>query len=205
MYKAVCGLVDKAKDYGVELRQSYIRVSKKALLKNCRYRHAKQMKRAKKEEKFLRVRLKRLIRDIRRKTEDIKIPDFLEEALSKAIYEDRSKHIDKASKAKLSNLKTLIYRHIVALYGKEIEKLKEDIGVTPQTSLTSASIGHMFANLDIASVASRLMKERASRSKLPWRLKSFDFEEKEIASLLSNREKIRELFRSNANGIESSI
>jgi transposase, IS5 family len=66
-FKALTKLVDLAKKQGVELRQSYVRVSKKILAASCRYRHAKQMKRAKKSEKKLKTLLGRVIRDIERK------------------------------------------------------------------------------------------------------------------------------------------
>jgi IS5 family transposase len=68
MHKAIEKLVALAKTSGVELRQSYVRVAKRAAIMVGRYTHAHQFNRAKRELKFLRVRLNRLIRDIRRKT-----------------------------------------------------------------------------------------------------------------------------------------
>lgn len=59
-----------AKEHGVTLRQSYIRVAKKAAMMAGRYSHAKQFKRFNRELKFLRTRLGRLIRDITRKIGD---------------------------------------------------------------------------------------------------------------------------------------
>jgi len=44
-------LVKPAKDRGPPLRQRYLRLGKKALIMNGRYAHARQMKRAKKEQK----------------------------------------------------------------------------------------------------------------------------------------------------------
>ena len=58
-----------AKEHDVPLRQSYGRVAKTAALIAGRYAHAKQYKRMHKQLKFLRTRLGRMIRDIRRKTE----------------------------------------------------------------------------------------------------------------------------------------
>ena len=52
---------------GVPLRQSYRRVAKRAAIMVGRYTHAHQFKRARRELKFLRTRLGRVIRDIRRK------------------------------------------------------------------------------------------------------------------------------------------
>lgn len=56
-----------AKNHGVMLRQSYIRVATRAAMMAGRYAHAKQFKRMNGRIKFLRTRLGRLIRDIRRK------------------------------------------------------------------------------------------------------------------------------------------
>ena len=49
---------------------SYLRVAKRAAIMVGRYTHAHQFKRARRELKFLRTRLGRIIRDIRRKIED---------------------------------------------------------------------------------------------------------------------------------------
>jgi IS5 family transposase len=60
-------LVSDAKKFGVELRQSYTRKSKQSLLMQSRYSHARQMKRARKEQKKLKTYLGRVTRDIERK------------------------------------------------------------------------------------------------------------------------------------------
>jgi len=62
-------LVKLAKKLGVELRQSYTRVGKIALIQHQRYAHAKQFKRANKALRTLKTYLGRVIRDIARKTE----------------------------------------------------------------------------------------------------------------------------------------
>jgi IS5 family transposase len=85
MYRAMVDLNKLCKQHGLKLRQGYLRVGKRALVMYGRYSHAKQMKRAKRQEKFIRVRLGRILRDIRRqlrKREDL-IPYF-SEALKKA-------------------------------------------------------------------------------------------------------------------------
>lgn len=66
-HKARGALVRLAKQMGIDLRQSYERVSKLALAKSGRYGHARQMKRAQREQKRLRTYLGRVIRDIERK------------------------------------------------------------------------------------------------------------------------------------------
>ena len=67
MYRAIEKLVALAKREGVPLRQSYLRVAKRAAIMVGRYTHAHQFKRARRVLKFLRTRLGRLIRDIGRK------------------------------------------------------------------------------------------------------------------------------------------
>ncbi len=59
-------LVILAKKVGLSLRQSYVRVGKRALIKHQRYAHAKQFKRANKALRTLRTYLGRTIRDISR-------------------------------------------------------------------------------------------------------------------------------------------
>jgi len=66
-HKMRAKLVREAKKRGVELRQSYVRLSKRALAKTSGYAHAKQMRRARRETKRLKVFLGRVMRDIDRK------------------------------------------------------------------------------------------------------------------------------------------
>src|SRR6267143_611563 len=68
-HRAIEKLVELAKREGVELRQSYLRLAKRAAIMVGRYTHAHQFNRARRELKFLRTRLGRIIRDIRRKIE----------------------------------------------------------------------------------------------------------------------------------------
>jgi IS5 family transposase len=62
-------LVRLAGKHGVDLRQSYVRVGKYALIKHQRYAHAKQFKRANRSLRKLRTYLGRVIRDIARRIE----------------------------------------------------------------------------------------------------------------------------------------
>ncbi len=68
-HTAIVMLGRMARKHGVPLRQSYVRVTKRAAIMAGRYAHAKQFKRHNRELKFRRIRLGRLVRDIRRKTE----------------------------------------------------------------------------------------------------------------------------------------
>src|SRR5271166_6041519 len=70
MHRARERLVRLAKKTGVELRQSYERVGKRALMMQQRYAHAKQFKRANRALKTLRTYLGRVTRDIVRKIKD---------------------------------------------------------------------------------------------------------------------------------------
>ena len=58
-HRAIEKLVEMAKREGVELRQSYLRVAKRAAIMVGRYTHAHQFKRARRQLKFLRTRLGR--------------------------------------------------------------------------------------------------------------------------------------------------
>jgi IS5 family transposase len=79
-FRALIALVRLARKHGVPLRQSYVRVAKRALVMSGRYRHAKQMKRARRQERFIQVRLGRVMRDLRRQIRDdeAKQPVFAE-------------------------------------------------------------------------------------------------------------------------------
>jgi transposase, IS5 family len=69
LHAAIKGLNRLAKKHAVELRQSYLRVAKRAAMMAGRYAHAKQFDRHHRQLRFLRTRLGRLVRDIRRKIE----------------------------------------------------------------------------------------------------------------------------------------
>lgn len=60
-------IIKMAQKHGVTLRQSYSRLTKKAVRKRSQYAHARQMKRAKREERRVKTFLRRLERDVRRK------------------------------------------------------------------------------------------------------------------------------------------
>jgi len=66
LHRARERLVRLARKHGLSLRQSYVRLSKAALIQHQRYTHAKQFKRAKKTLRKLRTFLGRTVRDIER-------------------------------------------------------------------------------------------------------------------------------------------
>jgi IS5 family transposase len=82
-------LVKEAKKRDIELRQNYNRLSKQLILKQSRYAHARQMKRAKKCTRKLRTYLGRVIRDIERKCLILDDELFVLLSTSKKIYEQK--------------------------------------------------------------------------------------------------------------------
>lgn len=90
----------QAKKSGLKLRQSYVRVARHAAMRTGRYLHAQQKKRARRQLKFMRVRLRRLLRDVRRKMERVSILSErtvkrLEGALDRAWHIAHQKRGDK--------------------------------------------------------------------------------------------------------------
>jgi len=98
-YKMRESLVRASKSRGIELRQSYKRVAKKALAKQGRYSHAYQMKRSRKMTKKLKTMLGCVCRDIQRKVPEP--DDQLHELLSMA---NRLLNQQKDSKNKLYSI-----------------------------------------------------------------------------------------------------
>lgn len=92
-------LVEAAQIRGLRLRQSYVRVGKRAFVMQNRYRHAQQHKRARKMLRKLRTYLGRVVREIRRKVPepDAELARLLEMA-------DRLLAQRRASKNKLYSL-----------------------------------------------------------------------------------------------------
>jgi IS5 family transposase len=85
LHAAIKGVNRLARKHGVKLRQSYERLAKRAAMMAGRYAHAKQFKRHHREMRFLRTRLGRLVRDIRRKIEgDGALEDAFAAPLSRA-------------------------------------------------------------------------------------------------------------------------
>jgi IS5 family transposase len=109
MYRAIEKLVGLAKREGVVLRQSYLRVAKRAAIMAGRYAHAHQFQRMRRELKFLRTRLGRVIRDIRRKID------------GNAALEDRfAPLLDLAAKVRQQDQRRR-GRKVYALHAPEVE------------------------------------------------------------------------------------
>ena len=73
LHKAIVKLVKAARQRGIPLRQSYLRVGKLAAIKVGRYAHARQFKRMKRELRKLRRYVRALNGDIRRKAGSVDI------------------------------------------------------------------------------------------------------------------------------------
>lgn len=99
-HKARASLVKAAKQLGIQLRQSYTRKSEHALRKAHGYPHARQMKRARREIKRVKVYLGRVARDLKRELADhpVFVPDEVTVLLAKA---DRLPTQQRDSKHKL--------------------------------------------------------------------------------------------------------
>lgn len=120
-------LVRLAKKHGLKLRQSYERLSKKALFQTNCYARARQMKRAKKQTKKLKTYLGRVYRDILRqleKREELK--DYFSDSLKRA---DQLLNQDKHTKNKLYS----VHAPEVECIGKGKSHKKYEFGV--KTSL----------------------------------------------------------------------
>ena len=85
LHAAIKGLNRLARRHGVRLRQSYTRVAQRAAMMAGRYAHAKQFNRHRRQLRLLRIRLGRLIRDIRRKTAGHPLEAAFETALARAV------------------------------------------------------------------------------------------------------------------------
>jgi transposase, IS5 family len=80
--KARRALVRLARTYQVKLRQSYVRLGKRALFQQSRYAAARQGQRAQKQTRKLKTYLGRVIRDLERKLEQV--PDAFRVLIERA-------------------------------------------------------------------------------------------------------------------------
>lgn len=88
-------LVKESKKLGILLRRTYGKASKKSLIMQGRYRHARQMKRAAKEVRSLRVMMGRVLRDLARKTKGSERSEKLQKLLDHGEKLFKQKRTDK--------------------------------------------------------------------------------------------------------------
>jgi transposase, IS5 family len=84
VHAAIKGLNRLADKHGVTLRQSYLRLAKRAAMMAGRYAHAKQFNRHRHQLRFLRTRLGRIVRDIARKVRGTDLETVFQEPLARA-------------------------------------------------------------------------------------------------------------------------
>jgi IS5 family transposase len=84
VHAAIKGLNRLADKHGVTLRQSYLRLAKRAAMMAGRYAHAKQFNRHRHQLRFLRTRLGRIVRDIARKLRGTDLETVFQEPLARA-------------------------------------------------------------------------------------------------------------------------
>ena len=123
-HKARMALVKLAKERGIALRQSYERLGKKAYIKHGRYKHARQMNRAKRELKRLKIYLGRIIRDIARK---VATPD---QALA-TLLERSSRIFDQKQPDK---------NKLYSLHAPEVSTLPEPVNSSPPRNAFKSAI-----------------------------------------------------------------
>ena len=100
------------------MRQSYRRVAKRAAIMVGRYTHAHQFKRARRQLKFLRLRLGRVIRDIRRKIAgDEALQERFADLLALAVRVRFQDHRQRGPKSLPSGSDPRVY----ALHAPEVE------------------------------------------------------------------------------------
>ena len=99
-----------AKKHGLKLRQTYVRVGKKALIKQQRYAHAKQFRRANRELRKLRTWLGRVIRDIERQIRD-----------DAALQDTFRRELWQAERVRTQKPRDGKGRHVYALHAPEVE------------------------------------------------------------------------------------
>src|SRR5205823_1264408 len=118
MHRALCRLARLAKRHGIKLRQSYRRVGKFALIKQQRYAHAKQFKRARRALKTLKTYLGRVIRDVGRR---IAGNDRLEEAFAKELMLARRVHAENKNLRPVKGAPARADLRVFSLHAPEVE------------------------------------------------------------------------------------
>ncbi|MGH8755817.1 MAG: IS5 family transposase [Burkholderiales bacterium] len=118
MQRALHRLGRLAKKHGIKLRQSYARVGKLTLIKEQRYAHAKQFKRAKRALKTLKTYLGRVIRDIGRK---IAGKGRLEEAFARELMLARRVHVQNKNLRPVKGAPEGTDLRVFSLHAPEVE------------------------------------------------------------------------------------
>lgn len=149
LHRAREKLVALARKTGLELRQSYTRVGKFALIKHQRYAHAKQFKRAGKALRKLRTYLGRTIRDIGRQiTDDEQLQDIFRHPLHLAgrVLSQKQKQVAKKSLPPAGSKVYSLHAPEVECIGKGKAHAPYEFGVKVSIATTlHRSKGGLFA------------------------------------------------------------
>ncbi len=149
LHRAQSKLVALAKKVGLDLRQSYTRVGKFALIKHQRYAHAKQFKRAGKALRKLRTYLGRTIRDISRQiTDDEQLQDIFRHPLHLAgrVLSQKQKQAEKKSLPSTGSKVYSLHAPEVECIGKGKAHKPYEFGVKVSIATTlHRSKGGLFA------------------------------------------------------------
>ncbi|NOR70990.1 MAG: IS5 family transposase [Methylomarinum sp.] len=132
-HKARLLLLKQARKFGIKLRQSYLRLGKKALFRGSRYTSAQQMKRARKQNKLVKRYLGCVYRDIKRQLEKqsnlkVHFADLLEKT-------DRILNQKRKDKNKLYSL----HASEIECIGKGKARKKYEFGVKVSIATTHKS------------------------------------------------------------------
>jgi IS5 family transposase len=142
-------LVTLAKKVGLDLRQSYTRVGKFALIKHQRYAHAKQFKRAGKSLRKLKTYLGRTIRDIGRQIAgDEQLQDIFRHPLHLAgrVLSQKQKQVAKKSLPSTGSKVYSLHAPEVECIGKGKAHKPYEFGVKVSIATTlQRSKGGLFA------------------------------------------------------------
>lgn len=149
LHRAREKLVALARKAGLDLRQSYTRVGKFALIKHQRYAHAKQFKRAGKALRKLRTYLGRTIRDIGRQIAgDEQLQDIFRHPLHLAgrVLDQRKKQVAKKSLPSTGSRVYSLHAPEVECIGKGKAHKPYEFGVKVSIATTlHRSKGGLFA------------------------------------------------------------
>jgi transposase, IS5 family len=132
MQRALDRLARLAKRHGIRLRQSYARVGKCALIKQSRYAHAKQFKRARRALKTLKTYLGRVIRDITRK---IAGNESLREVFAKELMLARRVHAESKNLRPVKGMPAEADLRVFSLHAPEVECIGKGKAVRRQSFL----------------------------------------------------------------------
>ena len=102
--RARAQLVDLAREAGIELRQSYVRLAPQLAAQVGRYAHARQFKRMRKALRTLKGYTGRVLRDLRRQLDQIPDGPLREKVLDKLVFVSRLLHQTPKSAGKIYSL-----------------------------------------------------------------------------------------------------